>query len=138
MGVAIGGFVVLNYSLPMIMNQIYNTDPSNGGGGDTGGDDPVDDPWVPIVNITLSVDYNNGTVDFLSNLSLPENKTTVFDLIDANFEIDYDVYAMGYFITEINGMRGSGWTYYVDSVYASKASNFYTIVNNSIVEWVCV
>ena len=95
--------------------------------------DPVKEK-VDLVNITVSVEYLNGTVETETGLDLNGTDGSVFTVMDAFFTIGYQEYPNGYFINKINGQFG-GYTYTVNANTTNLAANDYILTNNSIVNW---
>ena len=90
-----------------------------------------------IENITIKVDYNNGTIEEYNDLNGNGHYTTVFDFLNKTFSVNFDIYhwnPTSFFINEINGKNGD-WTFYVDEQYSPVASNRVAPLNNSIIEW---
>lgn len=116
--VAITTLIVVNYSLPFFLNnasqQVINK--------------------ITVTNVTVTVNYQNGTIETKSNISSYVVYTTVFDIMNANFQITYKSYSNGYFITSINGAN-NGWTYEVNGYSPATACNLYQVENNSVIGW---
>lgn len=89
-------------------------------------------------NLTLIVDYKNGTVDTFEKIDLNNHYTTVFDLVNKCCTInDYDIYnwdPKSFFINSINGRSGD-WVYEVNDVSIPAASNVVSPANDSVVYW---
>lgn len=120
--VAVPGISVLSYALPFLMNL-----------GNDGGD--VCDDITFLDNITIHVQYKNGTNEILEDLTKSTGDFTVFSIMNDHFTIEYEEYSNGYLITRING-KGDSWLYWVDGVSPGKASNIYCLKNDSFIEWV--
>jgi len=117
--VSFSTLLVMNYSLPFFFGGNRN---------------PEELTTITVANVTITVDYKNGTIDQRTNVTSRIVNATVFDIMNKEFHIAYDVYPAGYFISEINGAR-LGWTYMVDSVSPGIACNKYQVSNNSIITW---
>jgi hypothetical protein len=115
--VSISALVVVNYSLPYFLNPDHHVTNK-----------------VTVANITITVNFQNGTVETKKNISSDVTNATVFDIMIASFEISYQSYSNGFFITRING-ASNGWTYKVNGVGPSEACNFYVVENDSIIDW---
>ncbi|MHA1683060.1 MAG: DUF4430 domain-containing protein [Promethearchaeota archaeon] len=103
------------------------------GGGNNGDDDPCHGV-LRVENITVHVNYRNGSSEDKVNLALENGTFTVFAIMEKEFVISYDVYSNGYFITSINGAT-NGWTYKVDTIPVGIASNKQCLSNNTVIEW---
>ena len=55
-----------------------------------------------VENITLIVDYNNGTIKLRENFTLSEGKTTAFDALNKWCDIQYNVFINGIFVEAID------------------------------------
>jgi hypothetical protein len=118
--VAISGLIIVNYSLPLLLN------PSNQQIGHK----------ITVTNITISVNYKNGTAQTKNDVSSRIVNATVFDVMNETFQITYQTYPgiPGYFITSINS-ASLGWTYYIDGAPPPVACSLYILNNNSVIEW---
>ena len=105
----------------------------------TENEDTEINPKDTVSNISLTVDYNNGTKKIKKNFTLTDGKITVFDALVKWCEVEYDEYDSSgfyndYFVTSIDG-KGEGWTYYVNEEYVGIASNKYDLSNGDTIEW---
>jgi hypothetical protein len=100
---------------------------------------------VAVYNLTLIVDYQNGTLDQWNNVNLTDHYTSCFDLLANKTQVQYSMYYFGnsaeFKITSINGVTENSnnqkyWQYYVNSIYATTGCNYFQLLNNSIVKWV--
>ena len=87
-----------------------------------------------VHNISLSIDYNNGTVKSELNFTLDSGKTTAFDALDKWCEIDYDDFGWGIIVREIDNIRGS-WIYKINGFSPSVGASVYTLKNGDLIEW---
>jgi hypothetical protein len=77
------------------------------------------------LTVNLQLDKPDSNVS--NKVDLKAN-STVFDAVNASFEIDYTEYEFGYFLTSIDGLTQNqthSWVYYVDGEAATKAVNNY-------------
>jgi len=97
---------------------------------------PSDTTQQPeVINLTLSIDYKNGTIGIFENFSLDQEKTTVFDAVDKWCNIIYTEYPNGdYYITNINGID-IGWIYFVNNISPSVAVNRYHLNNGDYIHF---
>ena len=78
-----------------------------------------------VSNITLFIDYGNGTTDSWIGFSLDNYNTSVIDAINKHCRINYRVYGIDhYYVDSINGRAedaSQGWKYWVNDelVYTS-------------------
>jgi hypothetical protein len=92
-----------------------------------------------ISNVSLYVNYGNGTVDNWTGFSLENNRTSVFDAIDKYCNIEYKKYGPNqdtFYVASINGITEDsthGWEFWVNGEYIWIASNLYALDNNSII-----
>ncbi|MFX1496570.1 MAG: hypothetical protein ACFFBH_03495 [Promethearchaeota archaeon] len=94
------------------------------------------EPKQEVNNITLMVDYGNGTIITVDNINLINHKTTAFDALNYSCEVIYKNYGeMGYLVEAINGTYGN-WLFYVNDEYVVAAANLYYLNNGDIVKWV--
>ena len=87
-----------------------------------------------VVDISLSVDYNNGTVKTRHNFTLDDGKTTAFDALDKWCEIDYDDFGWGIIVREIDNVRGN-WIYKINGFSPSVGASVYTLKDGDLIEW---
>ncbi|MHA1293536.1 MAG: DUF4430 domain-containing protein [Promethearchaeota archaeon] len=89
-----------------------------------------------VYNITLIVDYNNGTIKIRKNFSLEKEHTTVFDALEKWCVLKYTEYPNGdFFITSIDGVEGD-WQYWVNDDYAGVAANKYFLKDFDEIKWI--
>ena len=87
-----------------------------------------------VVDISLSVDYNNGTVKTRHNFTLDNGKTTAFDALDKWCETDYDDFGWGIIVREIDNVRGN-WIYKINGFSPSVGASVYTLKDGDLIEW---
>ena len=93
-----------------------------------------------INNITLIVDYNNGTIETILNISLVEINSTVFDLLILYYNIRFVEYDFGILLTSINSVKenpqtGEYWQYWINDTYAQVGITSYQIQINDVIKW---
>lgn len=91
-------------------------------------------PRITVANITVTVNYKNGTIQTKSNISTYTSNATVFDIMNDNFQLVYQSYPAGIVITGINGANYS-WTFKVNGVFPSNLCNHVVAENDSRIEW---
>jgi len=98
----------------------------------------IGDPLSSVENITLIIDYDNGTIKTKEDFTLDGGKTSVFDALDKWCEIKYMTYSgERYFITEIDGVSGS-WIYKVNGELPPIAANYCYLEDEDEIEWIHV
>ena len=95
---------------------------------------PTTPPKEIVNNITLIVDYKNGTIKFQENFTLDDQKTTAFDALDRWCDIKYVDYGWGIFVNEIDGISG-GWIYMVNNITPNVAAPEYPLNDGDEVKW---
>jgi hypothetical protein len=96
----------------------------------------INQPLREVQNITLIIDYGNGTINTWENFELTEYNTTVFDALIkwANVEIT-DYGDMGIIVESING-RGGNWLYSINDEFPGVSANKYNLKNGDTVKWI--
>ena len=98
-----------------------------------------------VNNITLIVDFNNGTIETTVNITQENSFTSAFDLIAFHNQIIYEMFTFGtspsFIITSINDLENNEqeanyWQYWVKEEYAMVASNEYQLENNDTITWI--
>ena len=87
-----------------------------------------------VEDITLIVDYNNGTIKMHENFTLSEGKTTAFDALNEWCEVQYTVSGNGIFVQAIDGIGGN-WLYFINGIYQGVGSAAYSLKDGDFVEW---
>ncbi|MFX1532015.1 MAG: DUF4430 domain-containing protein [Promethearchaeota archaeon] len=96
----------------------------------------VNEPLREVQDITLIVEYGNGTIKTLENLELTDYNTTAFDALNNWCEVEYKDYGeMGFLVEEIDGIHGN-WRYSINGDFAKAASNKYNLKDGDTVKWV--
>ncbi|MFX0106527.1 MAG: DUF4430 domain-containing protein [Candidatus Hodarchaeota archaeon] len=94
------------------------------------------EPKQEVYNITLIVDYGNGTIITVEDINLINYKTTAFDALNNSCDVVYNDYGeMGYLVEAVNGTSGN-WLFYVNDEYIVAAANFYYLSDGDIVRWI--
>ncbi len=96
----------------------------------------LDEPKQEVYDITLIVDYGNGTIIRVEDINLINSKTTAFDALNYSCVVTYKDYGeMGYLVEAVNGSYGN-WLFYVNDEYIVSAANHYYLNNGDVVRWV--
>lgn len=88
-------------------------------------------------NLTLIVNYKNGTIEEYKEIDLNNHYTTVFDLVNLCCQIEYDIYCWAVptiFITYINTI-GIGWIYKINDYMTPSGCNTVSPPNDAIIYW---
>ncbi|GAI87045.1 unnamed protein product [marine sediment metagenome] len=73
-----------------------------------------------VKDISLFVDYNNGTIKTRTNFTLDNGKTTAFDALEKWCIIIYDDFGWGIIVRAIDGVSGS-WIYRNPNLFVSSS-----------------
>jgi hypothetical protein len=96
----------------------------------------INTPQVRVTNITLIVDYGNGTLKTQSDFILADSNTTAFHALQEWCEIEYEDYGqMGILVENIDGVSGN-WRYSINGEFPGVSSNKYNLKSGDTVEWV--
>lgn len=93
-----------------------------------------------ITNLTMIIDFGNSTISNLSNLSMESNTSTVFDLLQKYYLIEYDSYSNGNLVTSINGIKNNAnkntfWFYWVNFNLVNIASSKFYLKSYDFILW---
>jgi hypothetical protein len=93
-------------------------------------------PKQEVYDITLIIDYGNGTIITVEDINLINSKTTAFDALNYSCDVSYKDYGeMGYLVEVVNGTYGN-WLFYVNDEYIISAANHYYLNNGDVVRWI--
>jgi hypothetical protein len=96
----------------------------------------VNEPLRTVQDITLIVDYGNGTVKTRENFELTDYNTTAFDALIKWYEIEYTDYGdMGLIVESIDGVGGN-WRYSINDEFPGVSAYKYNLKNGDIVKWI--
>ena len=87
-----------------------------------------------VEDISLFVDYNNGTIKTRTNFTLDNGKTTAFDALEKWCIIIYDDFGWGIIVRAIDGVSGS-WIYMINSFSPSVGASVYPLKSGDLVTW---
>ncbi len=140
----VGIYILNNYQNDQNQNE-QNNNNNNQNEGCEWENDPFRKNYTETVyNLTLIINYNNGTNVTYSNCTLNNSYTSAFDLLRAYARVDFYCQKFGqrnsFFVTAIDGRaqnsaEGRYWQYWVNGLYAQVASNVYVCHDNDVVEW---
>ena len=87
-----------------------------------------------VEDISLFVDYNNGTIKTRTNFTLDNGKTTALDALEKWCIIRYEDFGWGIIVREIDGVSGS-WIYMINGFSPSVGASVYTLKSADLVTW---
>ncbi len=89
-----------------------------------------------VQNLTLIVDYGNGTIKTQENFELTDFNTTAFDGLVEWTEAEYNDYGeMGILVVSIDGKIGN-WRYSINYDFPGISSDKYNLKDGDIIKWV--
>ncbi|MHA2280599.1 MAG: DUF4430 domain-containing protein [Promethearchaeota archaeon] len=96
----------------------------------------VNRPQEITTDLTLIVDYGNGTIKTQENFELTNYNTTAFDALVKWCKVEYKEYGeMGVLVENIDGIQGN-WRYSINGDFPGVASDKYNLKNGDIIKWV--
>ncbi|MFW9824272.1 MAG: DUF4430 domain-containing protein, partial [Candidatus Thorarchaeota archaeon] len=96
----------------------------------------VNRPQRIAIDITLIVDYGNGTLKTQENFELIDYNTTAFDALIKWCYVEYIEFGeMGILVENIDGLQGN-WRYSINGDFPGVSSNKYNLKNGDIVRWI--
>jgi hypothetical protein len=90
-----------------------------------------------VENISLIVDYNNGTIKEHYNFTLDGGKTTALDALERWCDIEYQEFSWGIIVLVIDKVGGD-WIYMVNGNSPGVSAAFYPLNDGDIVKWLRV
>lgn len=88
-----------------------------------------------VEDISLFVDYNNGTIKTRTNFTLDNGKTTVYHLLVNCCETSVQNFGGFIYVNEINGI-GPGWIYTInEGTPPNLPADYYNLLDNDTVKW---
>ncbi len=95
----------------------------------------VNTPLREVSDITLIVDYGNGTIATWENFTLSDYDTTAFDALSKWCEVEITDYGeRGIIVESVNGIE-KGWLYSVNDISPGVSANKYNLEDGDIVIW---
>lgn len=96
----------------------------------------VNKPLKEVQDITLIVDYGNGTVKTWEDFELSDYNTTAFDALKNWCDIEYTDYGnMGILVEGVDGISGN-WLYSINDEFPGVSANKYNLKNGDTVKWI--
>ena len=87
-------------------------------------------------DLTLVVDYGNGTIKTQENFELTNYNTTAFNALVEWCEVEYKEFGeMGILVENIDGIQGN-WRYSINGDFPGVSSNKYNLKNGDTIKWV--
>ncbi|MHA1647482.1 MAG: DUF4430 domain-containing protein [Promethearchaeota archaeon] len=136
LSIFIGGIIVAMILIDPLQN--FNTTPPKDK--DYNSEDILYHPENYYYNISLSIDYWNGTIETNSNLTISKSNSSVFDILSQNYEVSYKTYSLGKLVTGINGLienqeNNTYWFIWINGTYSNNGAEQIYVKNNTLVEW---
>ncbi len=92
-----------------------------------------------VSNLTLILDYGNGTIDRWEHLQVTAVKPSVFHLLEQKCNpVEYEDYNYDVLITGLNGKNGNetaDWHFWVNGTYSPVGAKMARLSNDTWVEW---
>ncbi|MHA1933003.1 MAG: DUF4430 domain-containing protein, partial [Promethearchaeota archaeon] len=87
-------------------------------------------------DLTLIVDYGNGTIKTQENFALTNYNTTAFDALTKWCDVEYEDYGeLGILVEDVDGIKGN-WRFSINGDFPGVSSNKYNLKNGDTVKWV--
>ncbi len=96
----------------------------------------VNRPQETVTDLTLIVDYGNGTVKTQDDFDLTNYNTTAFNALIKWCDVEYNEFGeMGILVENIDGIQGN-WRYSINGDFPGVSSNKYNLNNGDTIKWV--
>ncbi|MFW9988197.1 MAG: DUF4430 domain-containing protein [Candidatus Odinarchaeota archaeon] len=97
----------------------------------------VNEPLREVNDLTLIVDYGNGTETTWESFDLTNYNTTAFDALSRWCKVEITDYGeRGIIVESINGLK-KGWLYTVNDKSPGVSAEKYNLKDGDIVKWTC-
>ena len=103
---------------------------------------PNDDNSIEnsIFNLSLTVDFGNGSIFQQGNITIINENPSVFNLMNSFFTIEFSIYTNGYLITSINNIANNpsadkNWFYWVNEISPNIASSSLILDSGDRILW---
>lgn len=101
---------------------------------------PTYDPTKHYKNITLEVDFNNGTIDIHTNLVISQNESSVFEILNKFYDLGFETYSYGKIITSIddvanNVQTNQFWFFWLNQEYSNLGATTVFIDDDDVIVW---
>ncbi|MFX1389860.1 MAG: DUF4430 domain-containing protein [Promethearchaeota archaeon] len=96
----------------------------------------VNEALIQVQDITLIIDYGNGTIRTWENFELDNYNTTAFHALIKWTAIEYTDYGdMGILVESVDGRKGN-WRYSINGEFPGVSADKYNLKNGDIVKWI--
>ena len=96
----------------------------------------INKPQEIATDLTLIIDYGNGTIKTQENFDLTNYNTTAFHALIKWCDVEYNEFGeMGILVENIDGIQGN-WRYSINGEFPGVSSNKYNLKNGDTVKWV--
>ncbi len=96
----------------------------------------VNEPLRTVQEITLIIDYGNGTIRTWEDFELNDYNTTAFDALKEWCEVVYTDYGdMGILVESIDHVKGN-WRFSINDEFPGVSANKYNLQNGDLVKWI--
>jgi hypothetical protein len=96
----------------------------------------VNDPLRNVQDITLIVDYGNGTIKIWEDFELTDYNTTAFDALKKWCEVEYIDYGdMGILVESVDHVKGN-WRFSINDEFPGVSANKYNLQTGDLVKWI--
>jgi len=96
----------------------------------------VNEPLKEVDDITLTIDYGNGTIKIWENLELTDYNTTAYDALIKCCKTEITDYGdMGIIVESIDGVRGN-WRYSINDEFPGVSAEKYNLKSGDSVNWI--
>ena len=136
LSIFVGGIILAMILIDPLQN--FNTiSPNNK---DDISEDIILHPENYYFNVTLSIDFWNGSIETRDNLTISKKNSTVYDVLSLYYELSYKSYSFGKLITGINGLmenqeNNTYWFIWINGTYSNNGAEQIYVRNNTLVEW---
>ncbi|MFW9820728.1 MAG: DUF4430 domain-containing protein [Candidatus Thorarchaeota archaeon] len=96
----------------------------------------VNEPLRNVQDISLIVDYGNGTIRTWEGFELFDYNTTAFDALKTWCEIEYTDYGdMGILVESVDHIKGN-WRFSINDEFPGVSANKYNLQDGDLVKWI--
>ena len=90
-----------------------------------------------VSDITINVNYNNGTIRTVEDISLSNYETSAFYALKSCSTLEYEDYGWGILVKKVDGIGGgfSSWTYTVNGIRVKIGASKCALHDGDIVNW---
>jgi hypothetical protein len=96
----------------------------------------VNEPLRNVQEITLIVDYGNGSIRTWEDFELSNYNTTAFDSLKEWCEVEYTDYGdMGILVESVDHVKGN-WRFSINDEFPGVSANKYNLKTGDLVKWI--